>query len=84
MKTKEKKFDAVKMMRDIRDKLSERWAKNPELMMKDLEEVRKKYNLKVEKKDNQVLVTWRQIILFFLNFMYPTRNVGGLICGKIE
>jgi len=57
MKTKEKKFDAVKMMRDIRDKLSERWAKNPELMMKDLEEVRKKYNLKVEKKDNQVLVT---------------------------
>ena len=57
MKTKEKKFDAVKMMRDIRDKLSERWAKNPELMMKDLEEVRKKYNLKVEKKDNQVLVS---------------------------
>jgi hypothetical protein len=57
MKTKEKEFDAVKMMRDIRDRLSERWSKYPELEMKDLEEIRKKYNLKVEKKDNQVLVT---------------------------
>ena len=57
MKTKEKEFDAVKMMRDIRDRLSERWSKNPELEMKDLEEIRKKYNIKVEKKDNQVLVT---------------------------
>jgi len=57
MKTKEKEFDAVKMMRDIRDRLSERWSNNPELEMKDLEEIRKKYNIKVEKKDNQVLVT---------------------------
>ena len=57
MITKEKEFDAVKMMRDIRDKLSERWSKNPELEIKDLDEIRKKYNLKVEKKDNEVLVT---------------------------
>ena len=83
MKTKEKEFDAVKMMRDIRDRLSERWSKNPELEMKDLEEIRKKYNIKVEKKDNQVLVTWFQKILFFPNFMCPTRNVGGLISGII-
>ena len=45
MKTKQKKFDCVKMMRDIRDKLTERYLQNPELEMEDLEKIRKKYNL---------------------------------------
>lgn len=43
MKTKNKKFDAVKMMRDIRDKLHQEYEKNPEKRKKDLESVRKKY-----------------------------------------
>lgn len=46
MKTKEKKIDAVQMMRTIRDRLSEKYTKNPESEIKDLELIRKKYNIK--------------------------------------
>ncbi len=42
---KKKKFDAVKMMRDIRDKLSKRYLENPDLEFKDLEIIRRKYKL---------------------------------------
>ena len=38
-----KDFDAVKMMRDIREELSVKYWKNPEVLMKDMEEIRKKY-----------------------------------------
>ncbi len=40
-----KKFDAVKMMRDIRDKMVKRYLKNPELETEELEEIRKKYKI---------------------------------------
>ena len=43
MKNKTKKFDAVKMMRDIRDKLHKEYEINPEKRQEDLERVRKKY-----------------------------------------
>ena len=43
MKTKEKKFDAVKMMRDIRTKLHEEYKKNPQKREEDLKRIRKKY-----------------------------------------
>ena len=45
-----KKFDSVKMMREIRDKLSKRYAKNPELQAKELKEVRKKHKLAGKRK----------------------------------
>lgn len=41
-----KKFDAVKMMRKIRDNLSKKYASNPKLEEKELSEIRKKYNFK--------------------------------------
>lgn len=44
-----KKFDAVKMMRDIRDKLVERYLGNPELQTKELEEIRREYAIKEKK-----------------------------------
>jgi len=47
----EKKFDAVKMMRQIRDKLSEIYLQNPEKEMEDLEKIRKKYKIKERVKD---------------------------------
>ena len=53
MKTKEKKFDAVKMMRDIRDKLHEEYEKNPEKREADLERIRKKYMKKTVSSNNQ-------------------------------
>jgi hypothetical protein len=45
MKKEEKNIDAVKMMRDIRDRLSERYTNNMDLLVKDMEIIRKKYKL---------------------------------------
>ena len=42
MKAK-KKFDAVKMMRDIRNQLHNEYEKDPEKRKRDLESVQKKY-----------------------------------------
>jgi len=41
----EKDFDAVKLMREIREKLHKEYLKNPTLRRKRLEEIRKKYKL---------------------------------------
>ena len=48
--SREKKFDAVEMMRKIRNKLSRRYLKNPELEEKDLEQMRKKYGIQTREK----------------------------------
>lgn len=40
-----KKFDAVKMMRDIRDRLSKRYIEDPEAEKRDLQEIRRKYGI---------------------------------------
>ena len=45
-----KKFDAVKMMRNIRDKMVERYLKNPELETEELEGIKKKYRILETKK----------------------------------
>lgn len=41
----EKDFDAVELMRNIREKLHKEYFKNPALRRKRLEEIRKKYKL---------------------------------------
>jgi hypothetical protein len=46
---KNKKFDAVQMMRDIREKLSEKYWKHPEILKQEMEMIRLKYNLKIPK-----------------------------------
>ncbi len=43
---KKKKFDAVEMMREIRDKLTKRYLENPDLENSDLRKIRQKYKLK--------------------------------------
>ena len=45
---KNKEYDAVKEMRTVREELSERYWKNPELLKKEMEEMQKKYGLKPE------------------------------------
>jgi hypothetical protein len=42
-----KPFDAVKMMRQIREKLSEKYWKHPDILKKEMQEIREKYNLKI-------------------------------------
>lgn len=42
-----KKFDAVKMMREIREKLSEKYWKHPNILKQEMEAIREKYNLNV-------------------------------------
>ena len=48
-----KKFDAVKMMRDIREKLSEKYWKHPDILKKEMEEIREKYNLRIAALKNK-------------------------------
>lgn len=43
MKNKDKKFDAVRMMREIRDRLHEEYQKDPGKMKIDLERIRREY-----------------------------------------
>ena len=44
-KRKEKIFDSVDMMRSIRDALSKRYHKKPEVEEKELEQVRRQYGI---------------------------------------
>jgi len=44
---KDKKFDAVRMMREIRDKLSKKYGEAPEDEKRDLQDIRKKYGIEV-------------------------------------
>ncbi len=43
MKKKNKEFDAVKMMRDIRNQLHNEYEKDPDKRKRDLKSVRRKY-----------------------------------------
>lgn len=45
---KDKKFDAVKMTREIREKLSQLYKENPETEERDLEFIRSKYKVKAK------------------------------------
>ena len=42
---KEKKYDSVKMMREIRDRLSKKYAQNPDKEIDDLQKIRSKYKI---------------------------------------
>ncbi len=44
---KDKKFDAVLMMREIRENLSEKYWKHPDILKKEMQAIREKYNLKI-------------------------------------
>jgi DNA-binding transcriptional regulator YiaG len=47
-----KPFDAVKMMREIREKLSEKYWKHPEILKQEMEQIREKYNLNIPEFKN--------------------------------
>jgi len=42
-----KTFDAVKMMREIREKLSEKYWKHPDILKQEMQKIREKYNLNI-------------------------------------
>jgi len=44
---KDKSYDAVHAMREVREELSEKYFMNTELLKREMEEMRKKYNLKL-------------------------------------
>lgn len=62
-----KNFDAVQMMRDIREKLSERYWKHPDILKKEMEAIRQKYNLKLEEPKSNWRLTFRDEILLATN-----------------
>jgi hypothetical protein len=45
MKQTKKIFDAVKMMRTIRDRLSKKYVSNPSAFKDDLDKINKKYGI---------------------------------------
>ena len=51
---KNKKFDAVKMMRDIREKLSEKYWKHPDILKKEKKAIKKKYSIKLKTPQDQL------------------------------
>ena len=53
MKTKKKSI--LEILREIRDRQSEKYFNNPALLKKDLEKIRKKYHLKPQ-KDGEVSI----------------------------
>jgi hypothetical protein len=53
MKPIKKKFDAVKMMRSIRDRLSKKYIQNPASLKKDLERINKKYGITSDVKKSK-------------------------------
>ena len=40
-----KEFDAVEMMREVREQLSLKYWQHPDILKHDMEEIRKKYSL---------------------------------------
>lgn len=40
-------LDSVKMMREIREKLSDKYWKHPDILKKEMEAIRKKYHFKL-------------------------------------
>jgi hypothetical protein len=52
MSKNEKKFDSVKMMREIRERLSEKYWKHPEILKKEMDAIRKKYHISIETPPN--------------------------------
>ena len=44
---KNKKIDAVQMMREIREQLSVKYWKHPDILKKEMQSVREKYDLKI-------------------------------------
>jgi hypothetical protein len=51
---KNKEFDAVEIMREIRNKLSKKYSQDPEAENRDLKRVRRKYNIKEMAMNNPV------------------------------
>ena len=42
-----KDFDAVKMMREIHEKLREKYLKHPEILKQEMQQIREKYHLNI-------------------------------------
>jgi hypothetical protein len=51
---KNKKFDAVQMMREIREKLSAKYWKHPEILKKEMKSIREKYDIKLKSSQDQL------------------------------
>lgn len=49
-----KKIDAVQSMRNIREKLSEKYWKHPDILKKEMEVIRKKYNIKIKPQQDRL------------------------------
>ncbi len=51
---KDKKLDAVQLMRDIRNKLSKSYYNDRKKLYKDMQKIREKYKLKMKKGSGNI------------------------------
>jgi len=56
MKQTKKDFDAVKMMRDIRDRLSKKYSKSSTAFKEDMEKMNKKYGIQSKRAKTKSVV----------------------------
>lgn len=56
MKPTKKDFDAVKMMRQIRSRLSKKYLQNPESFKKDMEKIKSKYGINTGDKKIKTVI----------------------------
>jgi len=50
-KSSKKEFDAVQMMRKIRDELAKKYNSDPEAETRELEKIRRKYQIKISESN---------------------------------
>ena len=53
---KNKTFDSVKLMREIREKLSEKYLSDPQAEQSDMETIRRKYSIVEKIQSNKRMV----------------------------
>ena len=78
----EKTFDAVKMMRDIRTKLSRRYTRNPDLLWSDLDKVRRKYNYPQPQQKTRAKVVAERKVEYEAGKRSAKGWLGDVMCAK--
>ncbi len=71
---KKKKFDAVQMMRDIREQLSEKYWKHPDILKKEMQAIREKYNLKITTSETKKVQVHVEAALPTVRLQYVGRR----------
>ena len=77
-KNKEEEFNCVKLMRNIRNEIHNKYKNNPELRKIELERIRKQRNIYNQKIKNS---NWIYIFYFLCYILYNWKIQLNLLCN---